>query len=470
MKKVIMFSAFSALAAGAILTIFYIINGISPFGENLILRNDALYQYNPLLVEFAERVKDGSSLLFSWQSGFGINFFGTILYYLVNPFNFISLFFSADNMPTAFAIIILCSTMLISATTAIYLQKSFKKSDLSVIIFSLCYTFCGFYLANYYNIMWLTCFAMLPLIALGIDKITKGEKPFVYCISLSFAIISNFYLGFMLCIFSVLYFFTRLFSNPVNKKGEERVKKEKLLPVVFKFGLFSLLSGGISAISLIPTMYSMNNSYFKNSFTFEGSHFFEVLDFFKVHVSGVVTNQMNPTEMALPAVAICTIILLLVPLFFFAKKIPINEKIAHAVLLGIFVVSFEIPKVYYAWHGLSAPAGLPYRFAFIYSFILVMMAYKAFINLNDMPKWAIGVAAVLPIFCIATNFIDFKKEYLTATIVAMVATVVFVAIIALLQNVKKGSKAITAIALTCVIAEIIGVNYQKIGTTEKSDY
>lgn len=454
----------SALGAGFVLLIIYAIQGFLPGGENLIIRNDAIAQYNPILIELSERIKEGSGLLFSWQSGFGVNFYATMLYYLVNPFNLTALVFKTENMTSAFALIIFLTTMFISFCTSVYLQKHFKKSDVSTIAFSIIYTFCGFYLCNYYNIMWLMSFALLPLVLLGIEKIIEGKSGLLYCFSLFAAIICNFYLAFMICIFSVIYFFVCLFSKPINKKTDKREKKETLFPVLVKFGAFSLLAGGMAAFTLLPIINSLGGSYIKNAFAFTGSYFFNISDFISMHTPGIVPDGMTTTQHTLPAVCMAAITSVLIPLYWFIKKIPVNKKIAYSFLLVLLWLSFNIPAIYYVWHGLSSPACLPYRFAFIYCFVLMQMAYEVFVNIKEIPKWSLIATAAVNIGLYATTIILFAKNsglgygfsqmkpiYISAGF--MLVNFALILILRLVKN-KRTHNLITALILIVLIAEI----------------
>lgn len=449
---------FSAIGAGLILAIIYAVQGFLPGGENMIIRNDAIAQYNPILVEFTERIKEGGSLLFSWQSGFGVNFFATMLYYLVNPFNLVALFFKAENMGSAFALIIFLNTMFIAFCTSVYLQKHFTKSDLSTIIFSIAYTFCGFYLCNYYNTMWLMSFALLPLVLLGIEKIVNGKSGLLYCLTLFAAIMCNFYLAYMICIFSVIYFFICLFSNPINKKGEKREKKETLFPVLLKFGMFSLLAGGLAAFALIPIINSLSGAYVKNAYGFQGAIFFNIIDFVSSHITGIVPNGMTTTQNTLPAVCLASVTSILIPIYWFIKKIPINKKISYLALLVILWVSFAVPQVYYIWHGFSAPAGLPYRFAFIYCFVLMQMAYEVFVNIKEVPKLSLVFTALVNIGVFAVTVFSFTKESIDLTPIYFSAAFVILNFILILLmrfiKSKKSNTLLTAVILVALLAEI----------------
>ena len=57
-----------------------------------------------------------------------------------------------------------------------------------------------------WNVMWLDCIFLFPLIALGLEKLVSEGKFKLYVISLGLCILSNYYISIMVCIFLVLYF------------------------------------------------------------------------------------------------------------------------------------------------------------------------------------------------------------------------------------------------------------------------
>ena len=460
--------AAAAVTASAVFVVTLVLGGFAPFGSKILVCYDALYQYLPLLSDFAETVREGGSLFYSFRTG-GVNFYATTLYYLVNPFNLVSLLFPAEKMEEAFTLVIGLCTAATAASAAWYLQKRYARADISTVAFSLLYTFSGFYIAYYYNTMWLMALVLLPLIARGIERLTNGGKPWLYLASLAFAIICSFYMGFMLCIFSVLYFFVCLFSRNINKKGEDDVV---LLPVLLKFGASSIAAGGISAITLMPIVFSLSDAFTKNIFAVDSWYFFNPMDFFTVHMPGVVYNTLALTKYTLPAISLGGLVLVLLPMYAFVKSVTKNEKIAHILLVLVFWVSFEIPTIYYIWHGLSDPAGLPYRFLFIYCFVLVSMAYQVYIHLAELSKkWLILPAVLLAAVFVYGFFTQtgiYRLELQYALILVAAAFVVLL-LTRLLQK-GKAQKGMRVIAFILVCAEGLTLCYTHFIGLERAYY
>ncbi len=59
----------------AVLIVLFAQRGIFPFGEECFLRTDMYHQYAPFFSEFQYKLKQGGSLLYSWDIGMGSEFF-----------------------------------------------------------------------------------------------------------------------------------------------------------------------------------------------------------------------------------------------------------------------------------------------------------------------------------------------------------------------------------------------------------
>lgn len=466
-RKKWVFSLLSALCALALLLIMFAVGGVAPFGDNTLVRGDAALQYVPLLSEAQRSVREGGSLLYSWADGLGGNHYATVCYYLLNPFNAVALLFSPENVTDAYALVIVLSIMLAAFCAAWYLQSHFSRSDLSTVLFSLLYTFSGFFFAYFYNTMWLLPFALLPLVALGIENLTNGGKPWLYLVSLALCIFTNFYLGYMICIFSVLYFFVCLFSRKINKQGEDDVV---LLPTLFKFGGASLAAGGLCGVTLLPMIRALSVAYVKSIFEADGLLFFNPLDFLTVHLPGVLPPNMVMTQYTLPTLMLGSAALVLLPLYAFVKSAPKNERGAHIVLTVLLLASFEIPTIYYIWHGFSAPAALPYRFIFLYAFLLVKMAYTVWHHLEEVRLPLFAVSGVLLAAAYIYSFVRYRHIYPTALTVGAVCTVLLLVLFLVLRKVPKSRKAVTALALVITAAQLCACAKGAVPGTAKSVY
>lgn len=465
-RKTILQCLLSAGLAVIIFIVIMLVQSIRPFGVNSILRNDAIQQYAPLLLNYCLKIKEGGLSLWSWIVGGGVNEYGLIAYYLLSPFNLIALPFKPEDIDIAFALIILLKTAFIGLCSGYYFQKkNFGNSRIISVAFSLIYTFSGFYVCYYYNTMWLDALMMLPLIALGIENIVNGKKATLYFCSLAYAIFVNFYLGYMLCIFSVLYFFYQLFSQDVSRNADEKKNDEApIMSVMVKFGLSSLFAGLICAIVIVPVIYSLSGVGNVNNFDSVGQYF-NFFDFLSYHLTAVIPLPLEHTNQTGPYLMSSMLTLLCVPAFFFLKNVKKNKKVATIVLLVLFYFSFAVPQMNSFWHGFVAPNMLPYRFSFIYLFFIITIAFETVCNISELPKWALGISALLVISgIINTKYSSFSTGHFDnyTLIVSVVAAVLYIAVITLMNYKKHGSKVLSALLGIIIVAELFAGNYRNI--------
>lgn len=239
---------YTLLLSLLIILVFFYINNITPFGSKDFTVIDFYHQYFPMTSELINRILNSKTLLFSFNGS--LPFIRNLYNYLSSPFNILLLPFK-DNLSTGFSLLIAIKAILASTTICYYLTKNIKNSILSIPI-SISYGFSSYYIAYHWNIMWLDGMIFLPLIILGLEKIIKENKSLLYIITLSISIFSNYYIGYMICIFTFIYFqFYYLLNYKFNIKD---------FLIKFKnYILYSIISIGIISIVVIPIYFSLSS-------------------------------------------------------------------------------------------------------------------------------------------------------------------------------------------------------------------
>ncbi|MGL5648657.1 MAG: YfhO family protein [Clostridium sp.] len=429
----------------SILIVDYYFIGIFPFGNKTILYRDLQGQYVSYFSEFRNAILGNGGLLYSFTKGIGGNMIGILTYYLMSPFNSIVLIFPKNMLTEAILLITILKIGMCGITFNYFLRYTFKENKYKSLIFSTAYSLIGFVVVYQSNIMWLDGVYLLPLVMVGINKIVNNKRKRMYVITLSLAIITNFYIGFMICIFSVLYFIYLI----VYKMYEEKKGGKYILGRVRTFLCCSIISGIASAITIIPTIYALQGG--KSEF-----------DFFKVKLgtefsiisflSKFYVNRMNDDKIlnGLPSVYSGLFITVLVFLFFLNRRIKIFEKIMAFVMFLILFLSLYINKVNYIWHGFNKPAGFPYRFTFIFSFFMIFIAYKSFKQVKGINLINSGIVVVVFFF---TTIFFYKRNYYHSPRYLMVTSFILVLIYCIgLLLVSKGVDENVILILIAVIS------------------
>ena len=188
-----------------IMIIIFIQRGIFPFGEESFLRTDMYHQYAPFFSEFQHKLRTGGSLLYSWDVGMGVNFAALYAYYLASPLNWLVILCPKAYIIEFMTGMIVVKIGLSGLSFAWYLRKHCHTETAAVGYFGIFYALSGYMAAYSWNIMWLDCIILFPLIVLGLERLVKDGNGFFYCITLGLSILSNYYISIMTCLFMVFY-------------------------------------------------------------------------------------------------------------------------------------------------------------------------------------------------------------------------------------------------------------------------
>jgi uncharacterized membrane protein YfhO len=85
--------------------------------------------------------------------------------------------------------------------------------------------------------------------------------------------------------------------------------------------------------------------------------------------------------------------MILALLFLTSPDVKWRDKIFSLLLLLFFMVSFIVRQLDYIWHGFHFTNMIPYRFSFLYSFVVLYMAYKAWTLRERFRLWQLLLAA-----------------------------------------------------------------------------
>ena len=229
-----------------------LIRGFEPFGNSSMLYSDMYHQYYPFFVEFREALLSGQSPLWNWSVGMGMDYLGLVSYYLASPLNLLSVLVPADWTLEYFSLLMPIKLGLASLFFAIFLQKTFRRNDLSISLFGAFYGLCAWALGYQWNIMWLDTFALLPLVALGTVALIRDRKVILYTVTLFLSIYANYYIGLFTCIFVFLLFFC---YELCRWPGFKRFFLD-----LCRIALFSILAIGMTMILELPALAALQNT------------------------------------------------------------------------------------------------------------------------------------------------------------------------------------------------------------------
>ena len=380
-----------------------LVSRYEPFGNSSMLYSDMYHQYYPFFVAFREAMRSGESLLHSWSVGLGMDYLGLIAYYLASPLNLVSVIVPQGWLLEYFSLLVPVKLGLAGLFFAIFLKKMFDKEDLSIAVFGAFYGLCAWALGYQWNVMWLDTFALLPLVALGTVALLRDRKFILYTMTLFLSIFANYYIGFFTCIFVLLLFFI---YEICRWQGLKRFFLD-----LGRIAFFSILAIGMTAILELPayaalqTTQSSVNQFPKGfRMNIAGENTWKGLFEAMRKVAGNMGGGIEPTfKEGLPNLYSGVGSILLVFLYLTAKDVKLRDKVCAVFLLLFFMLSFILRQLDYIWHGFHFTNMIPYRFSFLFSFVLLYMAYRAWILRHSFKTWQILVAMVLTLGILACS-------------------------------------------------------------------
>jgi len=380
-----------------LMLVLMLVRMCTPFGGYSFLYSDMYHQYYPFFTAFRRALLEGDSLLYSWNVGMGMDYLGLIAYYLASPLNLLGVLVPEGLTLQYFSLLMPVKLGLASMFFALFLKKIFGKDDISISLFGAFYAMCAWALAYQWNVMWLDSFALLPLVLLGMVSMLRDGKFMLYTLTLFLSVFSNYYIGFFTCIFVFFSFFCYEICCWGGFK--------KFFADLVRIALFSILAIGMTGVLTLPALSALQSTQssvnaFPEGFrlniadenTWEG-----LLQAMK-EVAGNGNGGIRPSfKEGLPNLYCGVLTNICAFLFLTCRQVKVREKICTVLLLLFFNLSFILRQLDYIWHGFHFTNMIPYRFSFLYSFVMLYMAYRAFLLRHRLRLWQVIVAGVLAV-------------------------------------------------------------------------
>ncbi len=370
------------------------INTSKLWGTQQMLVVDLWHQYFPFLDDLQSKLQSGGSLFWTWAVGMGTNFIALMAYYLMSPLNFLSIAVPSSVLVEFLTVITVIKIACAGMFTAIAFKIVFKKDGLALVIAGTLFALCSFNMGYYWNTIWLDSVAMLPLVFAGTVCLLRDGKFKLFTISLACAVVFNYYIGFMICIavfiIAIGYTICRFVSFKKSFRDLLRTvvfsATALLLTTPITIPAYLALGNCYQQTTKFPTRFDINIGEDTVEGVFDALH----------QIFGNMISFLEPTaKEGLPNVACGIFCLVLLGVFFCARKIKLSEKLFCLGTMLFLMASFIFRALDYVWHGFHYPNMLPYRYSFLFCFLMVYMAFRAFTALKEGDYIDVTVGALV---------------------------------------------------------------------------
>ena len=342
-----------------ILLLIYMVWGQYPFGEKTLLIWDMDEQYAPFFAHLNNILHGDASALYTFSRSIGVNMLSVAAYYLISPFNLVFYFLDAENIYVG----ILLVTILKTGTSGVsmYCFLSRKKQDVSAIIFSTAYALSAYMAAYQFNIFWIDALILLPCVCEGIERLVDEQKYLLYTLAIALSVITNFYTGYMICIFSVMYFICYFFLI-----SDKKYKFKKIII----YAAASFLGGMLSMCISLPALDIMQDGKSEISLNIlkNFNNMFKYRELFDAAFCATISDTQITSGRPL---IYCGVFAIIMTLYWLFCKEENRKKLGYLLLLFAITVSFHHYNLNCVWHAFNRPTGSPYRYSFIYVFLVL---------------------------------------------------------------------------------------------------
>lgn len=401
-RKEIVIMLLSFMIPVIYMIVLYAQKEIYPGGSHTILTYDMQQQYLEFYASLRSIGEGGNSIFFNWNRSLGGNYLGLFAYYLASPFTIITLLCPLSQLPNAIYVMTLLKFGCAGLTFSIFLNHGYqlrKRLSYSAILFSCCYALMSYNVMYSISIMWLDGVILLPLILLGVERLLEEKKGGLFFVTLTMCFISNYYISYMVGIFTFLYLMYRMGSTVTKASRKDMVR------VFGRFVCNTIFAAGVSMPLLLPAALDLKKGKLATDTGLLDYGIFRT-DFIKILMKLTSAHYDSITYSGLPSIFCGTFTLLMAAVFFLQKKNAIRQRILALGILVFYMLSFWIMPLNLLWHGGQRPACYPDRFAFTFCAFLLILAYHAYRNIDwrhHIYRYVRFAGVVLTVFELALN-------------------------------------------------------------------
>lgn len=242
----------SALAVALLYTVCLAIEGVYPFGSNVMTTYDCYHQICPFIEHIFDVLDGKSTLFYTYAIAGGADVCGTLLYMFVSPFSFLYLLFGDGNVHNACSVVLGLKVMTIAFVGTVFVKSAFKNiPDAFSCVLATAYAFSGYTFLSSTWVNWTDLMIYLPLSVLAFRRYLQTGKFFLFSLTISACIYTCFSIACfsMFTVFPFLVLFGWIYI-------EKEKRNKYYLDLVVSFAVGILLSLPV----LLPAFMSFSRS------------------------------------------------------------------------------------------------------------------------------------------------------------------------------------------------------------------
>ncbi|WP_329380772.1 YfhO family protein [Streptomyces sp. NBC_01351] len=344
----------------------WVARGTFPFGNTGRAINDQANQYVPFHRALWDLVhgQAAGDVLFTWRGGFGQQFLSDYYTYLGNPFSWLTVLVPRAHVDLAVFAITPITMGTAAALMAVYLGKLHPGPWWQRGVLGATYGLCGWALSDAsYIPMWLWGLVALPLLGIAVEWCLEERRWPGVALLVALAWFGNFYTAMMATMAACVLLAIRLITRDMT--GAQRLR------ALWRAGTAAATGILLTLPLLLPSFLSSGSAQPT-----------KVGDFDPVRIEIFLSGMLPATHLwgGRPRLYVASLGLILAGSFVLNTRIAKRTRLVWAAAILLVASSFQFPPTQYVWHGLAVPNGNPYREAFVFSGMVVIVAWLALAN------------------------------------------------------------------------------------------
>lgn len=367
-------------------------------GGGSLLSGNAGEVYYEMYAELWNKVHEGSSLLFSWNAGIGNEFLLQIFNYLFSPFTILILFLPKAWLADGVQVVMILKWSL-AGLVSLYFFEHTKLNMIKVrkklicILFTMAFCFGNAVIYSLSNISWLDVMILFPLLLLLEEQMTEGKGYKRFWLLLTLSLLCNFRMTISVMLFLLVWYVILL--------CEKEAGKLRAFVKYVGYNMLSLLSGMAVILPALVAASDGQQIYadggIKEFCRTSLMSFSDFIQRFFVCDTRLVQLQNEP-------VLYCSVVLTVLVLLYAFIPVSVRKKIliiCLAVSLAVGMMHGSLNLVWHGYFGINEETG---SFAFLFVFVLLVMALQVMTYLESLKWWHIAVGMIAAGGCMAYAF------------------------------------------------------------------
>ena len=193
-----------------------------------------------------QAIKEGN-IAWSTTTDLGANFIGSYSFYLLgSPFFWVTLLFPNSFVPYLMGPLLILKFAFAALTAYFYIRR-FTRTPEAARLGGILYAFSGFSVYNVFFNHFHEAIIFFPLLLLSLELLITENRRCCFALMVCICAVTNYFFFFGMVVFTIIYFFVRLFSGAI------KVKFSRFLAIAFE----AVIGLALSAALLLPSILAI---------------------------------------------------------------------------------------------------------------------------------------------------------------------------------------------------------------------